>query len=362
VYPIGAITKGRAGKELAEMGLMFRAGAVAVSDDGDGIADTNVCRRAMQYTSMFDRLFIQHCEDKALAASGCMNAGPTATRLGLPGIPALAEEAMLERDLALAKATGVRYHAAHVSTRRSVELIREAKRDNPRISAEVCPHHLLLTDDACAGYDPNFKMNPPLRTQADVQACLEGVCDGTIDCLVTDHAPHSASDKERGFQQAPFGIIGLETALPLFLGALVQTHLIDLQQLILAMSARPAQLLKVGGATLAIGARADITLFDPAAEWVIDPSAQRSRSRNTPFGGWKVRGRATCTIVAGEVAYEADFARSSASAEAEKESADRSSAVRSAVQSSPRPRDSASAARRRAIGVAGNRGSSSSEG
>ncbi len=306
VYPIGAITKGRAGKELAEIGLMVRAGAVAFSDDGEGIADTSVCLRAMSYVSQFGRLFIQHCEDESLTAGGCMNAGLTATRLGLPAIPAIAEIIMAQRDIALARQAGVRYHVAHASAAGTVELVRSAKQEGLPVTTEVTPHHLLLTDEMCAGYDANFKMNPPLRSQADLQACLEGVRDGTIDCLVTDHAPHVNSEKELGFQEAPFGIVGLETALPLFIKALIDTEVLDWPRLIAAMSTRPAQLLGVAGGTLKVGSPADVTLIDPQAEWTIDAERIRSKSRNTPFDGWPVRGRATATIVDGEIRYRAE--------------------------------------------------------
>lgn len=305
VYPIGALTKGRLGKELAEIGLMVRAGAVGFSDDGDGIMDAGVCLRAMQYVGMFGRLFIQHCEDKSLAGKGCMHAGVVSTRLGLPGIPALAEEVMVQRDILLARGAGVRYHVAHISTRGAVEMIRQAKQTGVRATAEVCPHHLLLTDEACATYDTNFKMNPPLRTREDLTACVEGVRDGTIDCLVTDHAPHGAQDKEHEFQDAPMGIIGLETALPLFIKSLIEPRVIDWPRLIHAMSTRPAELLNVPGGTLRPGAPADVTIIDADAEWTIDAGAMRSRSRNTPFDGWKVRGRAETTIVDGVVRYGA---------------------------------------------------------
>ena len=300
VYPIGALTQGRQGKDLAEIGLMVRAGAVAFSDDGDGIADTAVCLRAMRYLSMFDRLFIQHCEDRALSGKGCMNAGPTATRLGLAGIPALAEVVMVQRDIALAAQAGVRYHVAHVSTAGAVQLVREAKRAGQRVTAEVCPHHLLLTDEACATYDTNYKMKPPLRTRADVDACLAGVRDGTIDCLVTDHAPHGREAKEHEFAYAPFGIIGLETAVPLFIEALIQSRLLTWPQLIAAMSTRPARLLGVTGGSLRVGEPADVALLDAEVEWTIDAEESRSKSRNTPFNGRKVRGRAVGTLVAGE--------------------------------------------------------------
>lgn len=303
VYPIGAITKRREGRELAEIGLMVRTGAVAFSDDGVGVADPGVCLRAMQYVGMFDKLFIQHCEDHALAARGVMHAGPTATRLGLPGLPGIAEDLMVQRDITLARQAGVRYHVAHISTAAAVELVREAKRAGQRVTTEVCPHHLLLTDESCETYDPNFKMNPPLRGRRDVEACLAGVRDGTIDCLVTDHAPHLDSEKELGFQEAPFGIIGLETALALFIKALIEPKILDWSQLIDAMSTRQARLLGVPGGSLALGDVADVTVFDPHHHWTIRAAEGRSRSRNTPFEGWSVAGRATATIVGGAVRY-----------------------------------------------------------
>lgn len=299
VYPIGALTQRREGKELAEIGLMVRAGAVAFSDDGAGIADASVCLRAMRYVSMFDRLFIQHCEDPTLAGKGCMNAGATATRLGLPGIPALSEVIMAQRDIALAAQAHARYHVAHVSAAGTVDLIRAAKKAGQPVTAEVCPHHLLLTDEACATYDTNFKMKPPLRSAADVQACREGLRDGTIDCLVTDHAPHGREAKEHEFQFAPFGIIGLETALPLFIRALLDSRIIDWPQMIAALSTRPAQLLGVPGGSLRVGQPGDVTLIDPEVEWTIDVEAMRSKSRNSPFDGWTVRGRAVGTLVDG---------------------------------------------------------------
>lgn len=303
VYPMGAITKGRQGRELAEIGRMQRSGAVAFSDDGDGIQDAGVCLKAMQYVAMHDALFVQHCEDISLAGGGCMHAGPTCTRLGLPGIPGLAEEVMVERDIRLAEAAGVRYHMCHVSTAGAVDLIRKARARGLHVSTEICPHHLLLTDEACSGYDTNFKMNPPLRSAADVAACVEGVRDGTIECLVTDHAPHPPDAKELPFEQAPFGIIGLESALALFIKALIDPGVLTWPQLIAAMSTRPAELLRVPGGTLKIGSPADVTLIDPSLEWTLDSNAGQSRSRNTPFHGWKVRGRAVATIVGGRVAY-----------------------------------------------------------
>ncbi|MFQ5804990.1 MAG: dihydroorotase [Phycisphaerae bacterium] len=306
VYPIGALTRDRAGKQLAEIGLMVRAGAVAFSDDGDGIADSGVCLRAMSYVSQFERLFIQHCEDQSLTIDGCMNAGVTATRLGLPPMPAVAEVIMTQRDITLARQAGVRYHVAHASAAGTVELVRRAKQEGLPVTTEVTPHHLLLTDEMCASYDPNFKMNPPLRSQEDLQACLEGVRDGTIDCLISDHAPHVNSEKELGFQDAPFGIVGLETALPLFVKALAEPEVLDWPRLVAAMSTRPAQLLGVAGGTLKVGSPADVTLIDPETAWTIDAEKLRSKSRNTPFDGWSVRGRAAMTLVGGEVRYRAE--------------------------------------------------------
>jgi dihydroorotase len=303
VYPIGALTAGRQGKELAEIGMMVRAGARAFSDDGDGIAEAAVCLRAMRYVAMFDRLFIQHCEDATLSGRGCMNAGATATRLGLSGRPALAEVAMVQRDLALAAQTGVRYHVAHVSTAGAVDLIRAAKLRGQPVTAEVTPHHLLLTDEACGTYDTNYKMNPPLRGAADVQACLAGVQDGTIDCLVTDHAPHGRESKEHEFAYAPFGVIGLETALPLFIRALIESKRLSWSRLIQALSTRPAELLGVPGGSLKVGQPADVALIDPETAWTIDADRMQSKSRNTPFDGWQVRGRATATLVEGTWRY-----------------------------------------------------------
>lgn len=302
VYPIGALTKGRQGEELAEMGLMARAGAVAFSDDGCGIGSAGVCLKAMQYVGMLGKLFIQHCEDPSLVG-GCMNAGPIATRLGLPGLPALAEELMVERDISLARTTNVRYHVAHVSTTRSVDLVRRAKSRGETVSCEVCPHHLLLTDEDCENYDTNFKVNPPLRQRKHAEALLAAVADGTIDCLVSDHAPHEAQAKQLEFQFAPFGMIGLETSLALFIRALIGPGVIDWPRLIELMSTRPAALLGVEGGSLRVGKPADVTLIDPAHTWTIDPERMRSKSRNTPFGGWQVTGRAVRTIVGGETRF-----------------------------------------------------------
>lgn len=303
VYPIAAITKGREGKELAEIGTMVRAGAVAFSDDGCGIANSSVMFRAMQYVKMFEKLVIQHCEDADLAGSGCMNAGVMAMRLGLPGIPAMAEEVMIQRDVLISKHTGTRYHVAHISTAGAVQLVRDAKAAGIPVTTEVCPHHLLLTDDAVATYDTNYKMNPPLRTRADVDACLDGVADDTIDCLVTDHAPHGMDEKADDFQTAPFGIVGLEVALPLFARALVESGRLTWSRLIEKLTIRPADILGIGKGTLKPGADADVTIFDPDLKWSVDTTAFRSKSRNCPYNGWEMKGRVTTTIVGGTVKF-----------------------------------------------------------
>ncbi|HOJ76119.1 MAG TPA: dihydroorotase [Phycisphaerae bacterium] len=303
VYPIGAVTKGRRGEELAEMGQMIRAGAVGFSDDGRGVNNTAVMFRALQYVRMFDKPILQHCEDESLVRGGVMNGGKTAIRLGLPGMNPVAEDLMIQRDLMLVEQTRARYHVCHISTARAVDLIRQAKAAGLPVTCEVCPHHLLLTEESCSTYDTNFKMNPPLRTRHDVEACRQGVADGTIDCLVTDHAPHALQDKDLEFLDAPFGIIGLETAIPLYIKALIEPGLIDWVSLIERLTVRPAAVLSLPKGTLAPGADADVTLIDPEMEWTVDVRQFRSKSRNCPFDGWTVRGRAVTTIVGGRIKY-----------------------------------------------------------
>jgi dihydroorotase len=305
VHPIGAITKGREGKELAELGLMHQRGAIAFSDDGVGVGDASVMRKALQYARMFDAVIMQHCEEPTLTG-GSMHSGVVSTSLGLPGIPPEAEQLMIARDLLLNRTIGCRYHVQHISTAWSVELIRQAKREGQKwVSCEVAPHHLLLTDENCRGYDTNYKMNPPLRTADDVKACIDGVKDGTIDCLATDHAPHLAEEKELEFQYAPFGIISLECALPLYVKALVEPGHIGWLKLIDLMTTRPAQLvgLKDRG-TLRDGAIADVTIIDPNRTWKIDAEQFQSKSRNCPFKGWEVKGRSIATIASGQVRWE----------------------------------------------------------
>jgi dihydroorotase len=308
VLPIGAITKGRKGQELAEMALMHAAGAAGFSDDGVGVASAAVMLKALQYVKMLGSILTQHCEEHTLSG-GPMNAGPTAVRLGLGGLPAAAEELMIARDLLLNKRIGARYHVQHISTAGAVDLVRQAKKNGEPVTAEVSPHHLLLTDEACetlnGGYDTNTKMNPPLRSRADVDACIQGVIDGTLECLATDHAPHTREEKDLEFDKAPFGIVGLETALPLYAKALVEPGHISWLKMIDMMTAAPARIMgfKDKG-TLARGAPADITLFNPDAEWTINPSKFHSKSCNTPFAGWKVKGRVTHTIVGGRIVYD----------------------------------------------------------
>jgi dihydroorotase len=303
VFPIGAITKGRQGKELAEIGSMFQRGAIAFSDDGVGVADASVMRKALQYCKMFDALIMQHCEEKALAG-GSMHGGIVSTELGLSGIPAEAEQLMIARDLLLNRTIGCRYHIQHISTAWSVEMVRRAKKDGQHVTAEVSPHHLLLTDESCRGYNADFKMNPPLRTAADVAACIAGVKDGTIDCLATDHAPHLREEKEVEFPAAAFGIIGLECALPLYVKALVEPGHISWLKLIDLMSTRPAQIVKLDRGSLRVGSVADVTVIDPNRKWRIDVNKFVSKSRNCPFNGWEVTGGAAATIVAGEIKWE----------------------------------------------------------
>ncbi|NLE28734.1 MAG: dihydroorotase [Phycisphaerae bacterium] len=305
VFPIGAITKNREGKELAEMGTMVRAGAVGFSDDGDGIADAGITYRAMQYLTMFGKVLIQHCEDVSLAGNGSMNGGKTANRLGIPGRISLAEQIMIYRDLLLAEATECKYHVAHVSTEGSVELIRQAKAKGLRhISAEVTPHHLALTEEACQTFDSNYKVAPPLRTARDIAAMKAALADGTIDCLATDHAPHSREEKELEFLYAPFGMIGMETALAIYIKTLIDDNTLDWPDLVAKMTINPAQVLGIQKGTLSANADADITLIDPDVIWTIDKERFFSRSRNCPFHGWQVHGRVMGTIVGGQIKHD----------------------------------------------------------
>jgi len=305
VYTMGAITKAREGVELAEMGFMAEAGAVGFTDDGDGVQDPSVMLRALKYAAMFDLVVAQHCQDNAFVGNGVMNSGYYSTILGLPGIDALAEEAMLWRDIQLIKKTNVRYHAQHISTAGSVELIRAAKEDSLPITCEVTPHHLLLTEQRCADYDTNYKVNPPLRSAKDVEALKEAIAQGLVDTLVTDHAPHLQSEKELEFLTAPFGIASLECALSLYVKALLEPGILDWPALIELMTVKPAKIIGVDKGTLTKGKQADVAIIDPNAEYKIDVDKFRSKSRNCPYHGWNVKGKVEKTIVGGEVRFEA---------------------------------------------------------
>src|SRR5262245_14912062 len=300
VFPIGAITKEQKGETLAEIGEMFEAGIVGISDDGKPVMDGQLFRRALEYAQMFDMPVIQHCEDLNLSKGGVMHEGVYSTRLGLKGIPSAAEETIVSRDLILAEMTGGKYHVAHLSTRRSVQMVREAKRRGLRISAEVTPHHFTLTDAAVDDYDTNAKMNPPLRSQEDVDAIVEGIADGTIDAIASDHAPHHINLKMLEFDRAPFGITGLETAVGL---ALTQLRL-EPRRLVELFSLNPQRIMRVKPWGLFEGSAADLSLIDLNRAWKFDVTQTRSRSRNSPFNGREMKGEAVATIVGGKVVYQ----------------------------------------------------------
>ena len=305
VLPVGAITKGLGGAELAEIGELRRAGAVAISDDGHAVTNSRVMRHAMEYASMFGMPVISHAEDMELSAGGAINEGYWSTRLGLPGIPAAAEETMVARDIFLAQLAGARLHIAHVSAAGSVELIRRAKEKGILVTCEATPHHFTLTDEAVAGYDTNTKVNPPLRTARDVEALRQGLADGTIDVIASDHAPHTAEEKEVEYELAAFGMIGLETSLSLAVTELVRPGILTLGQLVERMSYAPARILGLDWPGIVPGAEANVTVLDPDASFVVDPARFASLSRNTPFGGWRLFGKVVATVVAGRLAYEA---------------------------------------------------------
>ena len=304
VYPIGCITIGQKGERLAEFGEMVGAGAVAVSDDGKPVQSSHMMRTALEYARIFGIPVADHCEDVSLAHGGAMHEGIVSTRLGLKGIPSAAEEIQVARDCILAELTGGHIHLCHMSTRGSVELIRRAKDKGLRVTAEAAPHHFTLTHDRVEGYDTNAKMNPPLRTDDDREAIRKAVKDGTIDCIATDHAPHHYDAKEREFDDAPNGILGLETALGLAIRELVKPGLLTLPELIHRMSTRPAQVFGLVGGTLAVGAPADLVVFDPELRWKVDAAHFCSKSRNTPFGGEELIGRALLTLVDGRIVFQ----------------------------------------------------------
>ncbi len=302
VFPIGAITKGSKGKELAEFGELKDAGCVAVSDDGKPVMNGMVMRRALEYARTFNLTVVDHCECLHLSEGGCMHEGLVATELGLHGVPAAAEDVMVARNLALAELTGGRLHLAHLSTVGSVRMVREAKARGITVTAEACPHHFLLTDEAVHEFNTNAKMNPPLRSRKDVDAIKAGLKDGTIDAIATDHAPHADFEKQREFDYAPFGIVGLETAWGLAL-TLVDEGVLSVEQVVASLTAQPARAFGLSKGTLAVGADADVTIVDPEAQWVVEPEQFRSKGRNTPFAGWKLKGCVVSTLVGGRVVY-----------------------------------------------------------
>lgn len=305
VYPIGAITLGQKGEHLAEFGELVHAGAVGVSDDGHPVVSSHIMRAALEYARTFNIPVADHCEDPVLFAGGAMHEGTVSTRLGLKGIPSATEEIMVARNIILAELTGGHVHLQHISTRGSVELIRRGKDKGINVSAEATPHHFTLTHEACEGFDTNAKMNPPLRESADVEALQEALKDGTIEVIATDHAPHHYEMKERDFDDAPFGVVGLETALGLGLKMLVGHGVLTLPELIDRMSTAPARVYHLPGGTLAKGSPADVVVFAPDAKWTVDPENFLSKSHNTPFGGMELVGRVERTIVGGRTVFVA---------------------------------------------------------
>ncbi len=304
VYVVGCVSKNREGKELAEIGQLVVAGAVAFSDDGNPVYDPELMRRAFEYCLMFDKPVLNHAEVRELTQHGVMHEGLVSMVLGLSGMPASAEDVMVSRDIALAEATGGRLHVMHVSSAGAVEIIRRAKRRNVRVTAEATPHHLTLTDEGLRTFDSNYKMNPPLRSRDHVDACIAGLKDGTLDVIASDHAPHSKEKKMQELDQAPFGIVGLETSLGLVITKLIEPGHLDWTGALAKMTVNPARILGIPKGTLAVGADADVTIIDPEVRWRVDPAEFRSKSRNTPYAGWELKGRAATVIVGGDVRLE----------------------------------------------------------
>lgn len=298
VWPVGAVTLKEEGKELTEFGELKKGGAVALSDDGRPVSDSNILRRALEYAKKFDLVIMVHCQDEGLFCGGCMNEGFVSTKLGLPGIPVESESVEVARDIQLADLTGGRLHFCHISGKKSLDLIRQAKAQGSRVTAETCPHYFHLTEESVLHYNTNAKMNPPLRTKEDVDAVKRSLTDGTIDVISTDHAPHAESEKDAEFDRAPFGIIGLETSLALSL-RLVEEKVISLSELVTKMSLKPAEILNIDRGHLSEGAYADVTIFDSKAEWVVDKEKLESKSKNSPFLGWRMKGQATDVFVDG---------------------------------------------------------------
>ncbi len=304
VFPTGAITKGIAGEELAPIGSMAKAGIVALTDDGRCVQNHELMRRALEYARMFDLPVMDHCQDYNLVGKGVMHEGYWSTALGLPGWPALGEEIIVQRNAQLAELSGTQIHCQHLSAAGSVRILRDARARGVPITGEICPHHIALTDESIRAFDTNYKMNPPLRTERDIETLIEGIADGTVTILASDHAPHCEFEKEVEFDQAPFGILGLETELALFLDILIHKRkAIDLPRLIELYTINPARLVKIDRGTLSVGAVADVTVINPGLEWKVDKHASFSRSRNTPFHGWELKGRAVRTIVGGKTVF-----------------------------------------------------------
>ncbi|MGI8890888.1 MAG: dihydroorotase [Chthoniobacterales bacterium] len=305
VLPTGTISKNLAGEELAPIGSLALAGVVALTDDGHCIQNNELMRRAVEYARMVGLPIFDHCQDYNLVGQGVVHEGYWSTLLGLPGWPAIGEEAIVARNILLAECCDHRIHCQHISAAGSVGLLREARARGIKVSGEVCPHHIALTDASVENFDTNFKMNPPLRTQHDIEALLAGIADGTLDILASDHAPHAGFEKEVEFDAAPFGIVGLETELGLFINLLVHQHrTIEMPRLLEMLTINPAHLLGLDAGSLSLGTAADVTLIDPELEWTVDVSKFESASRNTPFDGWKLRGRAVRTIVGGKTVWQ----------------------------------------------------------
>lgn len=305
VYPIAAVSVGRKGEHLAPLAELASAGAVAFTDDGDPVHDAEIMRRALEYAKMFNKPIIQHAQDLPLTKGGVMNEGFNSTTLGLPGMPAIAEDIMVARDIQLSAYTNAHYHVAHMSTAGCVDLVRDAKRRGLQVTCEVTPHHFTLTDDAVRSYDTNTKMNPPLRTREDVEAIKQGLKDGTIDVIATDHAPHSYDEKQVEFQSAPFGIVGLETAIGLTMTELFEKNILSLHQIVEKFSTNPRRILHLPQIRIAEGELANLTIFDPAAEWKVDIQKFKSKSKNSPFHGFTLRGRAVGVVNNGQTFFAA---------------------------------------------------------
>lgn len=305
VFVVACVSKNREGKELAEIGQLVEAGAVAFSDDGAPVYDAELMRRALEYCGMFNKPILNHAEVLELTRAGAvMHEGLVSMILGLPGMPAAAEDVMVGRDIALAEATGGRVHVMHVSTAGGVELVRRAKRLAIQVTTEVCPHHFTLTDECLRTFDSNFKMSPPLRSRMDVEACIEGLIDDTIEVICTDHAPHALEKKMQELDVAPFGIVGLETCLPLTITQLIAPGHLTWPQAVAKLTVNPARILNIPKGTLKPGVDADVTIIDPDCTWTVDPKQFKSKSKNTPFGGWELTGRAVTTIVGGRIKFQ----------------------------------------------------------